>query len=229
VVNTGERRGKVILAPSMTVLTEKAVKKRLHAGKRTAQRKTNARRNAESDPRSVYSEAVMHETFGMDIDPSLRINMDASTFIVCQHGNPEKEAIIIHDSANLDPITVKGDSELGFGIKYVCIANALGALAPPIFLINDSKLGVEEFPTPHKIVGLSHGGSVDSYGYLCFCKTRSGCDKFWRWVLTDVILPWICALRSVYSELSESSTFITIDGEEVSDLLMLIRNESYSP
>lgn len=57
--------------------------------------------------------------------------------------------------------------------------------------------------------------SLNGYGYICFCKTRCGNAKFFRWFNTEVLIPYIALLREVSNAGDEDTVFIMCDGEAI--------------
>ena len=68
------------------------------------------------------------------------------------------------------------------------------------------------------IVGLGNSTEVGSLGYLCWCKTRNGNDKFYLWFAKTIVIPFVKKVRDVHQPLNEDGSpmraFVMCDGEE---------------
>jgi hypothetical protein len=89
-------------------------------------------------------------------------------------------------------------------------------LLVPVYLIGDHNMANEEFHR-HRVAGLGVGTNPDNYGWLVITNTRAGNEAYYKWLFTDVIVPWINELKKLYHEQApvDVEAFLTMDGEPV--------------
>jgi hypothetical protein len=78
--------------------------------------------------------------------------------------------------------------------------NAAGEVAAPVFLVSDDSLGPEEFPEPIKCGDLGGTSDINSYGWLCFTKTRNGNKSFYKWFAKEVVVEFVKQVRTKHSD-----------------------------
>ena len=89
----------------------------------------------------------------------------------------------------------EGDEEKGVFCKKYHLSNSFGQLSPNVYLIEDDTIGPDECHW-YKVPGLSSDNSVGGYGFVTFCKNRSGNDKFFELYIDVVILPFVTACQA---------------------------------
>ena len=172
--------------------------------------KTFARSFAESDPRNLYSFAIMNAAFLSDLSAGMIFNWDATQYCI----NAEGHATIIKgEGDNSVPATSLSAGGLGFAIKYY---HAAGDLAPAVFIISDDTMAEDDLFV-QEIVGLSHTQLVDATGYLVFTKTRNCNARFYRWYAHVVVAPFVIKCREslacVNSDDTPMCAFVVCEGD----------------
>ena len=179
-----------------------------------------ARMAAEYDIKSCISTLSMFSAgLRLVTSPFLVINYDATQFIVSQNMNHKVKVVATRgNSRNKNKRPIKGASnskshELDFGIKWFAIANAAGQTCDNlVFVIADNELDKEECLV-YEVPCLTASVQVGAFGYVCFCKTRAGNAKFFKWLNITVLLPFIKLLKFNYG--LDKHVFVTCDGEKL--------------
>ena len=94
------------------------------------------------------------------------------------------------------PVTVLSTGELGIYIKKVHLHNALGQIAPPIYVIQDTTLADDAFEV-HKVPGLTHSSDAEAFGYIVFGKSRCLNLQFYEWFFLNYVFPFVETCQSV--------------------------------
>lgn len=179
----------------------------------TCQFKTHARIFAESDPRNLYSFAVMNDSFMSSRDASMCFNWDATQYCVDAEGHA---TIVKCKGDDERPPTALSAGGLGFAIKYYHFHNAAGDMAPMVLIVADDTMGDNEFFFS-EIPGLSHTQLLDAVGYLVFTKTRNCNSSFYQWYANFVVAPFVLKCRASYCNTNPDGTpmraFVVCDGE----------------
>ena len=213
VAESKKRRG---LAGVDCRISKKSVK-RIKANNKfvevACQFKTFARTFAESDPRNLYSFAIMNAAFISDLSAGMVFNWDATQYCI----NAEGHAMIIKcQGDNSVPATSTSAGGLGFAIKHYHFHNATGDLAPAVFIISDDTMAEDDFFV-EEVVGLSHTQLVDATGYLVFTKTRNCNAQFYRWYAHFIVAPFVIKCREslgcVTADGAPMRAFVVCDGE----------------
>jgi hypothetical protein len=131
-----------------------------------------------------------------NIPPLCLINFDATQYY-CELNGEGKEVMVRKCDNNDQPITRICETGSGVFIKHYFMCNALGNVAPPLFVVSDESLPEDEV-VPIKISGLTHSQEASSFGYLCFTKTRAGNDELYKWYFKTVLLEFVAILRESY-------------------------------
>ena len=176
--------------------------------------KTHARIFAESDPRNLYSFAMMNQAFLSEIDACCVFNWDATQYCV----NAEGFATIVKcksEGRDVVPTSLSAGG-LGFAIKYYHFHNANGDVAPAVFIVADDTMSEDDLFW-EEITGLSHTQLVDASGYLVFTKTRNCNAAFYRWYAFHVVAPFVLKCRNIHKSVNADGTpmraFVVCDGE----------------
>lgn len=179
----------------------------------TCQFKTHARIFAESDPRNLYSFAVMNEAFMGTRDAAMCFNWDATQYCVDAEGHA---TIVKCRGDDERPATALSAGGLGLAIKYYHFHNAAGDMAPMVLIVADDTMEENEFFV-QEVAGLSHTQLVDSTGYLVFTKTRNCNAAFYRWYAHNVVAPFVLKCRAAYNNQNPDGSpmraFVVCDGE----------------
>lgn len=182
-----------------------------------AQEKTTARMKAEVDPRNAISTICMFKYLLQYVtNMALMINYDATQFCVKSEADTDHYVVvpaIKDEDIDIIPSTDNYNaSELAYGIKHFCIISALGICCQHfVFLLADRNLNENEM-TFYKINGMSNSSAADSFGYLCFTKTRAGNNKFFDFLTMEILVPYVKFLQKTYKT-DNDNAFITCDGE----------------
>jgi hypothetical protein len=213
VTNSKKRRGLAGLETRVSKKFVKRFKDNNNFVEATCQFKTHARIFAESDPRNLYSFAVMNEAFMGNRDSTMCFNWDATQYCVDAEGH----ATIIKCRGDDDrPATALSAGGLGFAIKYYHFHNAAGDMAPLVLIVADDTMEEGEFFV-QEVAGLSHTQLVDSTGFLVFTKTRNCNAAFYRWYAHNVVAPFVLKCRAAYGNQKPDGTlmraFVVCDGE----------------
>jgi hypothetical protein len=213
VTNSKKRRGLAGLETRVSKKFVKRFKDNNNFVEATCQFKTHARIFAESDPRNLFSFAVMNEAFMGTRDATMCFNWDATQYCVDAEGH----ATIVKCRGDDDrPATALSAGGLGFAIKYYHFHNAAGDMAPLVLIVADDTMGEGEFFV-QEVAGLSHTQLVDATGFLVFTKTRNCNAAFYRWYAHTVVAPFVLKCREAYGNQNPDGTpmraFVVCDGE----------------
>lgn len=193
----------------------------MHGTAEKGQVTTKARQRESQDIRNFVSMAAMNEAYGSNKPCQLIGNYDATQFVVTVK-NQELLITIKKESSNDSdddmeerPLTNVEDSTLDFGIKWFMIASASGHLGTDVFLVNNPNMTDDEF-TSSQIRGLSHRSDPTAFGYLCFCKTRCGNQKFFEWYTSVIVTSFVEQCRQLVPEDNRQQNFYMVaDGEAI--------------
>ena len=155
---------------------------------------TAARDRETKDPRNVLSWAAVVNAYCKDLYPQLVFNLDA---VSLRHGkmmdgNEIKRVVVYLDDLHelkskgmslKAQIGKEGDEEKGVFCKKYHLSNSFGQMSPNAYMIEDDTIGPDECHW-YKVAGLSSDNSVGGYGFIAFCKNRSGNDNFFSSTLT---------------------------------------------
>lgn len=181
------------------------------------QAKTKARLRAEADPRNFITMAAMMSVFSPLTAPELLSNFDATQYSLCDDSN---DVVVVIKGESSGQKQFESVGTTGIAIKHYHYHNASGMVAPPVFLAADETMADHEFEV-HEVLDLTTSQSPGQKGYLCFAKTRNANQGFYRWLLKDVVLPFVTICRGVgedeykYDDGSQMRAMVYCDGEEV--------------
>jgi len=186
-----------------------------------AQKKTDARLAAEKDARNGLSTLIMFSAVcNLIQNPYLYINYDATQFTI-NSSDDARVICIVPDELKKQNVPISTNkknkiNDLDFAIKWFCIINAGGSMCNTlIFLCADSELDSEDLHVL-EIDELNIDAATNSgKGYLCFTKNRSGNSKFFVWLNTNVLLPYIKRLKELYCVDDIGHVFMCCDGEQM--------------
>ena len=195
-----------------------------------AQIKTQTRLKAEHDilnalsTMSMFSVVVKYVT-----NHNLFINFDATQFELCTpySEHTRKVAVIAANlseqkrkrlsdiGVDIKPLTAeaaKGNHDLKYYLKYYCIITASGILCDTlVFVAADPNMNDEDVAV-YNVTGLSASATMNAYGYLVLCKSRSCNATFYKWLNISVILPFIDELKIEYADITARAA-VYGDGE----------------
>ena len=134
----------------------------------------------------------------------LLVNYDATQFIISNY-NAVKQTVMISEeykppkgSTPVKAPPQSKSSSLDYGIKWFCIAGGGGQQCPElVFLIADPNMDKDDFKF-YDVKHLSGAATAGARGYVCFTKTRGGNEKFFKWLNTGVVLPFIEMLKDQF-------------------------------
>lgn len=150
------------------------------------QLKTDARIEAEADPRNPYSMICLVKAYCEGLDRNLIMNWDSTQYIVSEELLSKGIFIKAERDANV-PLTAQSSGGLAFAVKMYHLHNASGTSAPPVFVVADNELSEDAFHVK-KIEGLGMRSGTDAYGWVCITKTRA-------WVCEEVVCVVMAHLR----------------------------------
>ena len=186
-VENRKRRNIGVTHLTISPTTSRRYKARLNVGEKQGQFKTQARIEAERDPRNAYSMIAMATAFSSQLSPHMIFNWDATQFVI--NGDGEKSMVYIKGELD-SPLTHPGSGGLNFAIKLYHFHCAAGFPAIPVFIVAVDSLDEDDLIC-HKVLGLSNNTAPSSYGYLCFTKTRCCNKKFYSWFASTVVCPFV--------------------------------------
>lgn len=157
-----------------------------------AQTKTSARVTAETDPRNVYSMAIMLNAKTKNLPGHLIFNFDTTTIFVTK--NEEKVIVVKHGKQI--PATRLAEDEIGIGIKYMHFHNAMVYAAPAVYIVANNTMKEGEF-TCHIIPGLSGLNEQLLPGYVVFMPSRSCNKKFFEFFIDEIVVKFSNLQQSV--------------------------------
>jgi hypothetical protein len=178
------------------------------------QLKTDARIEAEADPRNAYSMICLVKAFCEGLDAKLILNWDATQYIVSNELQ-QSGVYIKAERANYGPLTAPSSGTLDFAIKMYHLHNAEGYSAPPVFVIADDSMNEDAFSV-EQVVGLGLSIEMNSYGWVCVTKTRACNPAFYRWFGKEVVCKFVDFSREYASFIDENAprhAFVSCDGE----------------
>lgn len=176
------------------------------------QNTTEARVEAESDPRNQFSMMAAIRAFTLQNNGYMIFNWDATHFEL-NYDSTQRVAFKSYDYKK--PLAVKSKGKLPFNIKYIHLHNAAGNTGPPIYIVEDNSMGGEDFDVHGPIKGLTSGKHD---GYLVFAHSRSANKAFYRWFNENVLTRFVQSQReysnSAYADGLPMRAFVYCDGEE---------------
>jgi hypothetical protein len=124
--------------------------------------KTDARIEAEADPRNAFSMICMVKAFCEDLDMKLIFNWDATQYIVSE--DLQKNGVYIKaERAQNGPLTGPSSGALAFAIKLYHFHDAGGYSAPPVFVLADDASGENDFYYC-RVSGFGMSNEMSAYG-----------------------------------------------------------------
>jgi len=139
--------------------------------------------------------------FANNIDWHYTFNLDGSTFSIMSEGTGEMVVYIKQPNDVVEeesPVTTLDYSnELGILVKGMFLHNASGELAPMLLFFSVDDMNEDDFEF-YPIQGLRNTSDVGTTGFICFCKTRAGNKKFWKWFFEFYVLKFLKLIRTAY-------------------------------
>lgn len=218
VAATGSRQNRVIPDPSASSIQK--YKEEMGISRNTPQVASNARYIAGNDIRMSWTMWIMMKSLTENITFSQPLwNWDATQFVVSLSDKVRKVYTIKVEDTKIKsaPLSVVGNETLVIGIKWMHMGSATGPAIPLVLLI-----AVDGLTDPncfvYPIAGMTSCVQGNSVGYLCFCPTRVGNDKFFTWFIQHVAIPAISdaqdlCRQSLGVEGPPLHAFVTCDGE----------------
>lgn len=148
-------------------------------GKATVQLKTDARIEAEADPRNAFSMICLVKGYCEGLDTNLIMNWDATQYIVSDELQ-FKGIYIKAERGEASALTAPSAGGLSFAVKLYHLHNCSGVSAPPVFVVADDNLP-EDVIHCKQVKGLGMRGGPDAFGWVCLSKTRACNPAFYRW------------------------------------------------
>lgn len=214
ITESAKRRNIADVAPTVSRRTMWNYKHRLNLGAKTAQLKTHARIAAEADPRNSFSMGIMNKAFSDNLLSSMIFNWDATQYGI----SPDKDEICIYAKGkDMGSLTSESGGGTYLSVKHYHLHNANGIVAPPVFILADDSMEVEEFIW-HECNELATSTDVNGRAYLCRCRTRNANAAFYKWFGTDIVAPFVANVREhsrcQYPDKTPMRAFVTCDGEQ---------------
>ena len=186
----------------------------MNLGERVGQLKTNARIEAEYDPRNSFTMAATVEAFCKCLSPAMIFNWDATQYAL----SPDKDEIcVFQNGVDLGSLTSDSGGGTFLSIKHYHLHNASGTVAPPVFVIADDSMDPEAFVWD-EVPELSTSTDVNGKAYLCRCRTRNSNSAFYRWYGIFIVAPFANDVRDrmklTNPDGSPMRAFVTCDGEQ---------------
>jgi hypothetical protein len=211
---TAKRRNIADTKPRLSSESLRRYKRTMNLGEKFAQLKTNARIEAEYDPRNSFAMAAMVEAFCKYLSPAMIFNWDATQYAL----SPDKDEIcIFQKGSNFGPHTTESGGGTFLSIKHYHFHNANGTVAPPVFVIADDSMDPEAFVWD-EAPELSTSTDVNGKAYLCRCRTRNANSAFYRWYGIFIVAPFVNDVRDrtrlTNPDGSPMRAFVTCDGEQ---------------
>lgn len=128
------------------------------------------------------------------IHPSLKINLDFSSFHVVINKEGERQLVYDDGSEEAKKNKVLEGLEIACTIKYLLMISASGVAAPPVLIIQDKEMGAEEFRIA-EIPRLTHAAIPGQTGTICCMKSRAGNKAFFEHLYTVLIPKFVDQLR----------------------------------
>jgi hypothetical protein len=196
----------------------------------TAQSKPAARIEAEGDPRNAVSFLGMAAYFRNFIDPSLHVNMDATTFKIEIDG--DEVVWHIREDGDKEQVQREGQMNTVVFIKEMCFTNSYGNISETVYIIQDPNMHDED--CKHYVVrDLGSSMLNATHGHIFVMKSRAANMKFNDLYFRKVIIPYINDIRTTFrlskdihfdadeaseeedEEYSDVPVLFTFDGEKV--------------
>lgn len=228
---TATRRNHVPSVPSNKLV--QSVIDNVGAVSRKPQLISKARQEACSDIRMTHSVWIMIKACTENLLPQLFWNWDATQFQITSLGkNKNVYTLKLEDdlerlSGTKRPLTLIGETTTDIFVKWMHMGSAAGEAIPFVLLFEISEMKNNAFEV-FEVPGLGHSPTAGSLGYLCFCHSRAGNEKFFTWFINSIVIPTINNCRSHYGiEIDENKTInlpagmfngdalVTFDGEQI--------------
>ena len=194
------------------------IKKKLTAKTAFAEVWTEARARACCDKRNAVAFAVAHSIIIPRTHPALIINADGTSVNTGRILGVKKKVIYKGKRDKKKQMKTMDDGKkkggMGFFIKWYHIQVATGERVEPIFIFQDPAMKKDEIDV-YPCGALAASTDMHAKGYIVFCRTRCANVAFYKWVLTDVIVPLIKALRRKYGLLESDPAYLAEDGEDL--------------
>jgi hypothetical protein len=181
---------------------------------RTAQRLTDARNKALSDPITSISFAILLLANGSSLPASAKINFDGTIVGISDDGS-RKVYISRSDPKGVVSTTEKPGLTTLF-IKLMHIIAACGIKGPLVNIVAMGCMPPDTFIVK-RVPGLCNTADHKNHGFLYTCQTRAGCASMWKHFFLNVIIPFAkemgdltsdCDVRPFFTLLRKCCSFI---------------------
>lgn len=193
--DTSKERGHLDLSTSVPKTTLKRVINGEEFQTVSGQKKTNARKVAERDPRMAVSMVALCNT-AKDIVSELKMNFDA-TLVDIVENEKGRMLVVPRDRDHNLPVEGAKYNDMAFFVKMFHINNAAGRTWKPVFLVAHSKLPPDALVWT-EVPGLTGVNSGDGVGVLAFTRDRSGNKAFFRRYFEEIVIEFVYMLRRLY-------------------------------
>lgn len=180
---------------------------------KNAEATTNARAEAVADLQNAISFAAMNYGIVPYVLPQLIVNCDATQFTVGSESGRKIQVKVLTKSECYKVLPDESNKGItAYFIKYYLIMNAYGQISHPIFVVADETMA-EDTIDVYRVPCLSLSVSLESTGWLVFCKTRCCNLAFYRWLLKDMIVDFISLIKKHHQIDATSLAWFQLDGE----------------
>ncbi len=185
---------------------------------RMAENGTTAREESCASLRNIVSMAAMNDGIvnGYGVHPSLILNMDGTQYTVgTNKSSTEIKFITRNSSKSLK--TVPTDGEKGivcFFIKFYLLISAFGYSSDPVFVLQDSNMEKDSIDV-HRVEELGMTNTINTCGYVVFCKTRCCNELFYVWYLQCIVIAWAITNCQKHNLGADALCWFQLDGEAV--------------
>lgn len=227
---TLEREGNSAIQANVSKQTRLRLMDRLGVKVVGAEKMTNARDQATRDIYTYVTFAAMNNSLVVrgGVKADLIFNFDGTSHTVGGSGGDDDKVWIIPEKKKKEVEVIKkpscgvktdpgakGDQEFTkYTIKQVILMSAAGQQCDPVFILADPNLTPEECCI-YPVKGLGVGTNFDNLGNVVIMNDRSGNREFYRWLILDVLVPWIDKIRDYYELGIEKTAYVNFDGEDV--------------
>lgn len=149
------------------------------------------------------------------IDSRMIGNVDASQYVYALKSEKSiycgKQKEYVKYTTNIKGLPgEKDEGGLGFGIKYYCCITSGGIAGSPIYIVANKHMPDDDIDV-YKVNNFGWGVTPAKFSYLVFMQTRTPKKSFYRWFITDYLIPFVTQLRLSYE--IDSYFFMQLDGE----------------
>jgi len=139
---------------------------------------TNARYENEQDIRNAVTFAAMNQLMSRVAAPQLIMNADGTVYTIFQGNNSKRVRFVgkLTGSRKAKPRKGEESLQLKYGVKFLCLVNAGGQMAAPVYIVADERLKKDEFHVQEIPACLSTWGVEKAI--LCFAIQEPATPRF---------------------------------------------------